>query len=332
MGLPTVKKTATGQSTDSFVLETLAPQYKIANLLLSYRTLEKLLGTYVRALPALISPHTGRVHTSFNQTVTSTGRLSSSNPNLQNIPIRSEEGKKIRRAFIPANPANFILSADYSQIELRLIAHLANDEKMLQAFQNNEDIHTSTAALIYNVPYAEITKDQRQSAKAVNFGIVYGISAFGLAQNLGIGRTEAKAMIDEYFAKFPKIQAFIDETIVYAEEHGYVKTEFGRWRPIPELQASLPAQKQLGKRLAVNTRVQGTAADIIKLAMIKIQEKLKKYQTRMLIQVHDELVFEVEAKEVEEIKELVRQEMEHVVELKVPLLVDIGIGKNWQEL
>jgi DNA polymerase I len=334
MGLPTQKKTQTGHSTDASVLEKLAPNYEIAKVLLKYRTLEKLSSTYIKALPALVLEDTGRVHTSFNQTVTMTGRLSSSAPNLQNIPIRTAHGGKIRKAFIPSTPENFILSADYSQIELRIIAHLAKDEKMIAAFNNNEDIHTSTASLVFDVPLNEVTKEIRYQAKAVNFGIIYGISVFGLAENLQIPRQESKEIIDNYFLKFPNIKKFMEETIIETMQEKLVKTVFGRIRQIPEIDSPIPARKQFAKRTAINTRVQGTAADIIKIAMINVQNKLEeqKLGSKMIIQVHDELVLDVLPLELQKVRDLVINEMENAVQLSVPLTVDADIGKNWQEM
>lgn len=329
--LPVVKKTKTGLSTDASVLEKLAPQYPIAQKLLEYRTLEKLMTTYIQALPQLRHPVTGRIHASFNQTVTTTGRLSSSNPNLQNIPIRSEDGGRIRAAFVPSERNRVILSADYSQIELRLIAHMAHDEPMIAAFKRGEDIHASTAAAVFNIPLSEVTKEQRSHAKAVNFGIVYGISAYGLSENLNIPVPEAKQLIDAYFARFSKIRVFIDETLTFAREHGYVRTEFGRIRMISDMDSTNKGRRQFAERAAVNSRVQGTAADMIKVAMVRIQDKIEtqKLHTRMLIQVHDELVFDVPENELEAVKVMVQFEMTHVMDLAVPLVVDMGTGPNW---
>ncbi|MFC1617008.1 DNA polymerase I [Candidatus Margulisiibacteriota bacterium] len=334
MGLPVIKKIKTGYSTDSYVLEKLAPKYEIAKELSKYRELVKLKNTYIATLPHLVNPRTNRIHASFNQTVTTTGRLSSSSPNLQNIPIRTENGEKIRKAFIAGNKDNLILSADYSQIELRLIAHLAEDENMIRAFLRKEDIHATTAALVNGIELNKVTKEMRSSAKAVNFGILYGISAFALADQLNIPRIEAKSIIDNYFDKFPKIRDFIDSSIKFAEENGFVKTEFGRIRYTPDILSPNNAQKQFAQRTAVNTRVQGTSADIIKIAMIRIQKELeeKAYKSKMIIQVHDELVFDVVKEEKEEMIKLVKNHMENVAKYKVPLNVDISIGDNWKEL
>jgi DNA polymerase-1 len=331
--LPVIKKTKTGRSTDSDVLEELAETYPIATLLLEYRKLEKLLNTYVNALPQLVHPVTGKVHTSFNQTGAVTGRLSSTNPNLQNIPIRAPEGLAIRRAFIPSRREGLILSADYSQIELRLMAHLANDEAMLRAFRNNEDIHKSTAALIFGVPLDQVTKEQRYQAKAVNFGIIYGISPFGLSRNIGVSRADAKAIIDGYFVSFPGVKQFMDDTIEMARTDGKVLTEFGRVRPLPEMMDRNASKRQFAERTAINTRVQGTAADLIKLAMVKIYRRLnaEKFESKMMIQVHDELVFDCVPSEMDRLKELVKTEMETAWEIQIPLVADTSVGANWEE-
>jgi len=333
LGLPVLKKTKTGRSTDSTVLEKLKSEYPIANDVLSYRSLEKLLSTYVKALPTMISKRTGRIHTSFNQTIAITGRLSSTGPNLQNIPIRTKEGHLIRGAFIASSDDHELFAADYSQIELRIMAHLSEDPQLVEAFVNGEDIHSSTASIIHNVPLSEVTKEQRYSAKAVNFGILYGQSAFGLSEQLSIGRGEAKEIIDNYFLKFPKIKDFIDQTIQYVKENRFVRTEFGRIRPIPDIDSRLFQRRQFAERTAVNTRVQGTAADIIKVAMNRIAFRFKQenIQSKMIIQVHDELVFDVLSSEKETVFNIVREEMETVTTLNVPLVVDSSFGANWQE-
>ncbi|MFC1770412.1 DNA polymerase I [Candidatus Margulisiibacteriota bacterium] len=330
--LPSSKLTKTGRSTDSSVLENLKTDYPIAEKLLGYRTLEKLRGTYVRALPQLISPKTNRIHTSFNQTITLTGRLSSSNPNLQNIPIRTEDGKKLRNTFIPSNRDRYLLSADYSQIELRVLAHLSQDENMIKAFNNGEDIHSSTAALVFGVPLLEVSSAQRQQAKAINFGIIYGQSVFGLSRSINISRNEAKEIIDNYFHKFPSIRTIKEETIKYTSEHLLVKTEFGRIRPIPDINSLNPREKQFAERAALNTRIQGTAADLIKIAMINIQNEIenRKLKSRMIIQVHDELVFDVVSDELDTIKQIVCDKMENAADFAVPLTVDINVGKTWR--
>lgn len=333
LGLPTIKKTKEGFSTDAYVLEKLAHYFDIAKLLLKHRTFEKLQNTYVKKLPLLVNPRTQRIHTSFNQTITSTGRLSSSSPNLQNIPIKSKEGEKIRKAFIPANSNDWILSADYSQIELRLMAHLSQDPTMIKAFQNQEDIHVSTAAMIFNVPISEVTKEMRGRAKTINFGIIYGMSSFGLSENLGISRTQAKEMIDQYFQNFPNIQNFIADTTEFVKNNGYVKTEFGRICLYPDIHSPQKSIQQMAIRAAVNARVQGTASDMIKRAMVRIQSLLKekKYQSKMLIQVHDELVFDLKDNEKNILPSIIKTEMEQVLPLSVPLVVDLEIGKNWLE-
>lgn len=332
--LPVLKKTKTGRSTDSSVLEKLAETYEIARYIMTYRGLEKLLSTYVTALPALVSPQTGRVHTSFNQTVAITGRLSSTNPNLQNIPIRTEEGQKIRRAFLPLSSDHCILSVDYSQIELRIMAHLSGDDTMTAAFKNGEDIHVSTAAVVNHIPISEVTKEQRYHAKAVNFGIIYGISDYGLSENLGISREEAKGIITTYFAQFSKIKAFMDATISATREKGFVTTEFGRIRPVPEIDSRIFHRRQFAERTAVNTRVQGTAADLMKLAMIRVQEALKVSQLDavLLIQVHDELVLSVSQRDLPRVAFLVKTAMMSVVDWDIPLEVDLEYGPNWMAL
>ncbi len=332
LGLKPVKKTKTGYSTNIEVLEQLALVHELPKEIIEYRGLSKLKNTYVDALPRLVNPKTGRLHTSFNQTITSTGRLSSSDPNLQNIPIRSEWGKKIRQAFI-AEPGNLILSSDYSQIELRIFAHLSGDKHLLEVFANDGDIHTRTAAGLFDVEPEDVTDDMRRRAKTVNFGIIYGISPYGLSRQLGIPADEAKHYIDTYFAGFSGVKIYIDSLIQEAAANGYVKTLFGRKRAIPELQSTNRNIKQLGERLATNTPVQGSAADIIKVSMLHVWHRLnkEKLKTKMLLQLHDELLFEVPEDEKDTAEQLVREEMENAVKLSVPLKVDIGIGKNWAE-
>lgn len=331
--LPVIKRTKTARSTDSFVLEKLRNDYEIAEKLLEYRTIDKLQNTYVRSLPTLVNPFTGHIHTSYAQTIAITGRLSSNNPNLQNIPIRTEEGRKIRGAFIPS-PRNLIVSADYSQIELRVLAHLSQDPNMLAAFRNKEDVHASTAAIVFGVPLEEVTKEQRYKAKAVNFGIIYGQSAFGLAEGLNISRAEAKEIIDNYFKQFPSIRVLIESTIEDARKTGLVKTEFGRIRPIPEINAQNASLRNFAERIAVNTRMQGTAADIIKIAMINLQAEMeaRRYQSKMVLQVHDELVFDMVASEQDQLLPLIREKMEGAVSFSVPFSVDISVGENWLEV
>jgi DNA polymerase-1 len=329
--MPT-KRTKTGFSTNVDVLEELAHVHPLPAEILKYRTLSKLKSTYIDALPAMINPKTGRLHTSFNQTVTATGRLSSSDPNLQNIPIRTDVGREIRQAFIAEGGASLI-SADYSQIELRVLAHMSADPGLIQTFIEDQDVHTRTASEIFGLPPDEITPEMRRKAKAVNFGIIYGISAFGLAQDIGVSNTEAKRYIESYFARYPKVREFLDKTILDAKTKGYVNTLFGRRRFIPELTSSVAAVRSFGERTAVNTPIQGTAADLIKIAMIHIQQRLARegLKSKMILQVHDELVFEVPDSEMEVMKKLVKEEMEGVVTLLVPVSVDMGVGKNWDE-
>jgi len=331
--LPEGRATKTGRSTDSEVLDGLVDHHPIAGLLLSYRKLEKLLNTYVDALPGLIHPRTGNVHTSFNQTGAVTGRMSSTNPNLQNIPIRDPDGLAIRRAFIPSAPNGRIVSADYSQIELRLMAYLSGDEAMLDAFRRDMDIHRSTASILFGVPESQVSKEQRYQAKAVNFGIIYGISSFGLARNIGVSRSDAKRIIDGYFQSFPKVKEFMDQTIVDARRDGCVWTEFGRVRPLPELSDRLPARRQFAERTAINTRLQGTAADLIKLAMVNIYRTMQEnqFRSKMTIQVHDELVFDCVESEVDSIAQLVKAEMETAWTISIPLRADVSIGLNWED-
>ena len=330
LALTPIKKTKTGFSTNVDVLEELAHVHPLPAEILKYRTLAKLKSTYIDALPLMINPKTGRLHTSLNQTVTATGRLSSSDPNLQNIPIRTELGREIRRAFI-AEQGSSLLSADYSQIELRVLAHMSQDQSLIRTFQEDEDVHTRTASEIFGLPQEEITSEMRRKAKAVNFGIIYGISAFGLAQDIGVSNSEAKRYIDNYFARYPGVREFLDRTIEEAKTKGSVFTLLGRRRFIPELASSNAAVRSFGERMAVNTPIQGTAADLIKLAMINIQKRLKREERRskMILQVHDELVFEVPDPEIDAMKKLAREEMEGVLKLIVPIKVDMGVGKNW---
>lgn len=332
LGLKATKKTKTGYSTNIEVLEQLALEHELPREIIEYRMLSKLKSTYVDALPKLVNPETGRLHTSFNQTITATGRLSSSEPNLQNIPVRGEWGKRIRGAFI-AEDGNVLLSSDYSQIELRIFAHLSGDRELMDVFENDGDIHTRTASGLFGVAPEAVTDEMRRSAKTVNFGIMYGISPFGLSKQLGIPADEARFYIDTYFARFSGVRDYIDSLILEAEGKGYVTTLFGRKRAIPELKSSNRNIKQLGERLATNTPVQGSAADIIKVSMLNIGRRLKNEQlkTQMLLQVHDELLFEVPEEEKDVVRELVREEMEQAVSLSVPLKVDIGTGKNWGE-
>ena len=319
-------------STAADVLEELAGEYEIVRKVLEYRQLSKLKGTYVDALPMLLDPATGRLHTSFNQTGAATGRLSSSNPNLQNIPIRSELGREIRAAFVPREGWK-LLVADYSQIELRLLAHMSGDALLLDAFRNGEDIHTRTAAEVLGVPPLMVTPEARRDAKAVNFGIVYGISAFGLAAQLGISRGEADKYIKNYFARYDGVARFIEATKAEVRQTGVTRTLFGRERPIPDINSRNPNARGFAERTAVNSPLQGTAADLIKLAMVRIDAELSKgaYRSAMLLQVHDELVFECPPEEVDTLRVLVKREMEGAYELAVPLLVDVGVGVNWRD-
>ncbi|MBI2679113.1 MAG: DNA polymerase I [Candidatus Koribacter versatilis] len=335
MALPKPVKYGKGKtiSTAQDVMESLAGEHPIARMVLDYRQLTKLKSTYVDALPLLCHPATGRLHTTFNQAATATGRLSSTNPNLQNIPIRSELGKEIRAAFT-AEPGHVLLAADYSQIELRLLAHFSEDPLLIAAFQRGEDIHTLTASQVFGVPPMMMDPEHRRRAKAVNFGIVYGLSAFGLSQQLGIEQKEAKQFIEAYFAKYQGVRKFIDATLDAARREQKVRTLFGRTRPIPDIHSKNPTMRGFAERTAVNTPLQGTAADLIKLAMIRIDEELRrqKLKSRMTLQVHDELVFEVPNDEVDTMRALVRARMEHVHPLRVPLDVDLGVGPNWRDL
>ena len=335
MNLPKPVKYGKGRmiSTAVDVLEELAENHPIARMVLDYRQLTKLKSTYVDALPALIKPATGRLHTTFGQTGTATGRLSSANPNLQNIPIRTELGRGIRAAFI-AEPGHVLLTADYSQIELRLLAHFSEDPLLVEAYRRGDDIHTLTASQVFDVPPLMVTPDHRRQAKVVNFGIVYGLSPFGLSQNLGISTSEAKRFIENYFEKYAGVRKFIDKTLEEARRDMKVKTLFGRVRPIPDINSKNPNQRGFAERTAVNTPLQGTAADLIKIAMICIDEAIRERElkSRMTLQVHDELVFEVPEAEVDIMRSLVREYMEKVHDLAVPLQVDLGVGPNWRDL
>lgn len=327
------KKSKTGQySTSEEVLLGLKGKHEVVGMILEYRELKKLISTYISALPTYINPETGKIHTTYNQTVTATGRLSSSNPNLQNLPIRSERGQLIRQAVIPDEGCLF-LSADYSQIELRLMAHFSQDPHMVEAFRSGQDVHAATAAKIFNVPIEQVTKDQRRQAKTANFGIIYGISAFGLAQQLDCSRSEAKALIDGYFAAFPGVIDYIERQKELARQQGYAVTLFGRKRYLPDIVSHNATVRSFAERNAVNSPIQGTAADIIKMAMVGISNRLKAegLQTKMIMQVHDELNFNVPVNEVDRVKEIVVSEMQNVVHLTVPLIADCGVGKNWLE-
>ena len=335
MNLRVVKKTKTGRSTDASVLETLAAEtaHPLPGLILKYRAVNKLLGTYVAPLPELISEKTGRVHASFHQAVAATGRLSSSDPNLQNIPVRTEQGRQIRAAFVPGGPGRALITADYSQIELRVLAHLSKDKGLKEAFDSDQDIHTFVAAQIEGVEQDQVTREQRSRAKAVNFGIIYGQGAFGLARGLGISRAEAAKFIDEYKERYPGIPEFMEACVKEAEENGYVSTMLGRRRPISEIHSNNRNLRALGERLAINTVVQGSAADMIKQAMVNLHERISREELDMqlLIQVHDELVLDAPEDRVEDYSEIVRAEMAGAIELDVPVKVDVAWGKNWLE-
>ncbi|MGA9567252.1 MAG: DNA polymerase I [Candidatus Korobacteraceae bacterium] len=320
-------------STAVDVLEGLAAEHEVPRLVLEYRQLSKLKSTYVDALPALLNPRTRRLHTTFNMAGSATGRLSSINPNLQNIPIRTELGREIRAAFV-AEPGNLLLAADYSQIELRLLAHFSADPLLVEAYRRGDDIHTLTASQVFGVPADEVNAEHRRRAKAVNFGIVYGLSAFGLSQQIGIDQKEAKRFIDAYFEKYAGVRTFIDRTLEQARTELKVATLFGRIRPLPDMLSKNWNLRGFAERTAVNTPLQGTAADLIKLAMIRIDTELRrrKLQSRMLLQVHDELVFEVPESELDAVKQLVTQQMENAYELQVPLKVELGTGPNWRDL
>ena len=331
---PRAKKSGKGQyTTDEATLVAIADRHPIVEEILEFRAVKKLLSTYIEPFPSYISEKDGRVHTTFNQALTATGRLSSSNPNLQNIPVRTERGKEIRKAFVPGIPDGLIVSADYSQIELRIMAHLSCDTHLTQAFRDGVDVHAATAAKIFRIPVEEVTREQRGMAKTANFGIMYGISSFGLAQRLHLSRTAAKELIDGYFEAFPAIRGFIDDSISFARENGYVETLFGRRRYLPDISARNATVRALAERNAVNAPIQGTSADIIKLAMIRVAEKLKEegLRSRMVLQIHDELLFEAPAEEVPKLQKLVKDVMENVIQLSVPLTVECSSGNNWLE-
>jgi DNA polymerase-1 len=329
---PKAKKTRTGQySTNEETLSKLAGKHPVIDHILNYRELQKLKSTYVDSLPRLIHPLTGRIHTEFNQAVASTGRLSSTNPNLQNIPVRTERGKEIRSAFVPRNEEYVLLSADYSQVELRIIASLSGEQNMIEAFRNQMDIHTATAARLYGIDPSEVTRDQRSAAKTVNFGIIYGISAFGLSQRVNISRTEAAEIIENYFNTYPNIKKYMNDSVEYARQHGFVKTITGRRRYLKDIHSANFTVRGFAERNAINAPIQGTAADIIKMAMIQVHAEMEKrrLRSRMILQVHDELVFDCHKEEVDEMTALVREKMETAVSLEVPLEAETGVGTNW---
>jgi DNA polymerase-1 len=328
------KKTKTGQyATGEDILSYLAKDHQIIKDILEYRGLAKLKSTYVDALPLQVEKSTGRVHTDYMQTVAATGRLSSNNPNLQNIPIRTERGRQVRKAFVPRNDEYILLAADYSQIELRIIAALSEEETMIEAFKHGEDIHASTASKVFNVPLAEVTREQRSNAKTVNFGIIYGVSAFGLSNQTDLSRGEAKELIDTYYATYPKLKAYMSAQVDFARDHGYVQTVLGRRRYLKDINSRNAVVRGAAERNAVNAPIQGSAADIIKLAMINIYNKLEagNYKSKMLLQVHDELVFDIYKPELEDLKTLIKTEMENAYTLEVPLDVELDIGLNWLE-
>ena len=327
------KKTKTGQYvTSEDVLQQLKNKHEIVADILEYRGLTKLLGTYIDTLPHLINPRTGHIHTSFNQTVTATGRLSSSDPNLQNIPIRGEDGKEIRKAFVP-EPGCLFFSADYSQIELRVMAHLSNDKNMIEVFQEGKDLHAATAANIYKKPIDEVTRDERTKSKRANFGIIYGITVFGLAERLDISRDEAKQLIDGYFATFPEVRDYMEQAKQTARQKGYVTTLFGRRRYLPDINSANATVRGFAERNAIYAPIQGTAADIIKVAMIRIHNRFKAegIRSKMILQVHDELNFSVYPEEKSRVEAIVLEEMQAAFPLHVPLVADSGFGENWLE-
>jgi DNA polymerase-1 len=333
LGLPAIRRTKTGYSTDADVLTELALGHPLPAKVLEHRTLAKLKGTYADTLPALVNPRTGRIHTTFNQLVATTGRLSSQDPNLMNIPIRTELGRRIRAAFIPEKGWRFV-AADYSQIELRVLAHLSSDPAIIEAFRRGEDIHTRTASEVFKVAPAEVTPLQRTIAKSANFAILYGVSAFGLSQATKIDQKEAQRYINAYFATHPRVRAFIDATLAFGREHGYVTTLLGRRRYLPDLRSGNPVARNAAERMAMNAPVQGTASDMIKIAMVRMQEALaaRGLRARMLLQVHDELLFEAPPEEVAAVEALAREVMEAALPLQVPVVVDVKSGTDWAEV
>ena len=330
LGLPVQKKTKSGYSTSAEVLEAISGYHPIVGEVLEYRQLTKLKSTYVDGLLKVINPVDGRIHSHFQQTVTATGRISSTEPNLQNIPVRMELGRQIRKVFVPKEGYIFT-DADYSQIELRILAHMSGDERLIEAYRESRDIHATTASQVFHVPLEEVTPLQRRNAKAVNFGIVYGISAFGLSEDLSISRKEAKEYIERYFETYPKVKEFLDSLVKQGKEQGYVTTLYGRRRPIPEFKSSNFMQRQFGERVAMNSPIQGTAADIMKIAMIAIDRELRKrgLSSRIVLQIHDELLIETAENEVEEVKEILTDKMKHAANLKVSLEVDAKTGASW---
>ena len=331
MGLPGGKKTKTGYSTSADVLEKLKPDYPFVEKILSYRQVTKLKSTYADGLAGFIEED-GRIHGKFNQTITATGRISSTDPNLQNIPVRTALGREVRKVFVPKEGCVFV-DADYSQIELRILAHMSDDENLINAYKEAKDIHQSTASLVFNVPLDEVTKEQRSNAKAVNFGIVYGISSFGLSQDLSISRKEADKYIKDYFVSYPGVKKYLDDAVESAKEKGYSVTLFGRRRPIPELKSGNFMQKSFGERVAMNAPIQGTAADIMKIAMINVDKALKEQnlKSKIVLQVHDELLVEAYKDEVEQVKQILVDNMKNAADLRVALEVEVEVGNNWNE-
>ena len=332
LNLPVIKKTKTGYSTDAEVLDKLKDQHPIIDKILRYRQIVKLKSTYIDGLLNLINENTKRIHSSFNQTVTSTGRISSTEPNLQNIPIKTDDGRKIRKAFV-AKEDYLLVDADYSQIELRVLAHISKDPKLIEAFVNNEDIHRKTASEVFNVPKEEVSSLMRSNAKTVNFGIIYGISDYGLARDLNITRKEAKEYIENYLKNYKKVKEYMENIVKEGKEKGYVETILHRRRYIPELRAKNHNIRSFGERVAMNTPIQGSAADIIKMAMVKVYKELRrrKLKSRLILQIHDELIIETHKDEVEVVKELLKDIMEKAIELDVPLLVDLEVGASWYD-
>ena len=328
------KMTKTRQfSTEEEYLQGFAGKHRIVDLILRYRGVKKLISTYVEALPQLVNSVTGHIHTSFNQAVTATGRLSSTNPNLQNIPVRDDMGRRIRKAFVPSDGQHLLLSADYSQVELRLMAHLSGDKSLIEAFQQGEDIHAATAAKLFHKEIAEVTSDERRKAKTANFGIIYGISAFGLAQRLDIPRKEAKELIDGYFESYPKVKEYMERAVADAREKGYVTTAFGRRRILRDIDSRNAVARGVAERNAINAPIQGSAADIMKLAMVEIYRRFRAegIRSKMILQVHDEVIVDMLREEQEAVIRIVREAMEGVAQLSVPLISEAGVGENWLE-
>ncbi len=333
MGMPVIKKTKTGYSTDAEVLEQLSENSEFASKIIEYRQLIKLKTTYAQGLLAVINPDTGKIHSNFKQTVAATGRISSTEPNLQNIPIKLEMGRKIRKFFIPSMEGNILIDADYSQIELRVLAHISNDENMIEAFKNNEDIHTTTAAKIFGIEKEQVTPAMRSGAKAVNFGIVYGIGDFSLSKDLGITRKEARRYIDEYLNKYQGVKKYMHDIVEEGKKQGYVTTLFNRRRYLPEIKSSNYNIRSFGERIAMNTPIQGSAADIIKIAMVQVYKSLKEnnMKSRLILQVHDELIIEAHKNEKDKVIDILKDSMENAAKLSVPLFVEVKTGSNWFE-